>query len=59
MFHFTFDVKKISYQPKNMEPQKKKPYILRNIEWIALIVLALAGLIAIWRFFYPGLFSNS
>jgi hypothetical protein len=58
MFRITFDVNKTSYQPKSMEPQKKKPYLLRNIEWIALIVLVLAGLIIVWRFFYPGLFSN-
>jgi len=42
-----------------MEPGKKKSYIVRNIEWIALIILVVGGLIAIWRLFYPGLFNNS
>ncbi len=42
-----------------MEPVKKKPFIVRNIEWIALIVLVLTGLITIWRIFYPDLFSNA
>lgn len=41
-----------------MEPGKKKSFIARNAEWITLIILVLAGLIAIWQFFYPDLFSN-
>ncbi len=41
-----------------MEPDKKKSFITRNFEWIALIILILAGLIAIWRYFYPDLFSK-
>jgi len=43
----------------HMEPGRKKSFIVRNIEWIALIILIVGGLIAIWRLFYPGLFSNS
>jgi len=34
-----------------MKPEKKKSFIVRNIEWIALIILILAGLIAVWWFF--------
>ena len=41
-----------------MEPGKKKPFLVRNIEWIALIVLILTGLIAIWRIFYPDHLSD-
>jgi hypothetical protein len=41
-----------------MEQEKKKSFIAKNIEWIALVVLVLAGLIAIWQFFYPGLFTS-
>ncbi len=41
-----------------MEPENKKSFIARNIEWIALIIVILAGLIAIWQFFYPDLFSS-
>jgi predicted negative regulator of RcsB-dependent stress response len=41
-----------------MESEKKKSFIARNIEWIALIILILAGLIAIWQYFYPGLFRS-
>jgi hypothetical protein len=39
-----------------MEPGKKKPFILRNVEWITLLILILAGLIAVWRIYYPDLF---
>ncbi len=41
-----------------MEPGKKKPFIIRNIEWIGLIILILGGLVAVWQIFYPDLFSN-
>ncbi|HKZ66227.1 MAG TPA: hypothetical protein VJ111_07725 [Chitinophagaceae bacterium] len=41
-----------------MEPEKKKSYLAKNIEWIALIILVLAGLIAIWQYFYPDLFRS-
>lgn len=41
-----------------MEPENKKSFIAKNIEWIALIIVILAGLIAIWQFFYPDLFSS-
>jgi len=41
-----------------MESEKKKSFIARNIEWIALVILILAGLIAIWQYFYPGLFRS-
>ena len=41
-----------------MEPGKRKSFIARNIEWITLIILVLAGLIVIWQFFYPDLFTN-
>ena len=40
-----------------MDPENKKHFIARNIEWIALVILVLAGLIIIWRIFYPNLFS--
>jgi hypothetical protein len=40
-----------------MEPGKKKPFIVRNIEWITLIILILGGLVAIWRIYYPELFN--
>jgi len=40
-----------------MEPEKRKPFIVKNFEWIALVILVLAGLIIVWRIFYPGLFS--
>jgi len=42
-----------------MEPERRKSFIAKNFEWIALIMLILAGLIAVWRIFYPGLFSKS
>lgn len=41
-----------------MEQEKKKSFIARNIEWIALIILILAGLVVIWQFFYPNLFRG-
>jgi hypothetical protein len=41
-----------------MEPENKKSFIARNIEWITLIIVILAGLIAIWQFFYPDLFNS-
>jgi len=41
-----------------MEPEKKKSFILRNLEWIVLLILILAGLIVIWQFFYPDLFRK-
>lgn len=41
-----------------MEPENKKSFIRRNIEWIALIILVLAGLLFIWQYFYPGFFSK-
>jgi len=41
-----------------MEQGKKKPFIVRNIEWIALIILILGGIVAIWRIFYPELFAD-
>jgi hypothetical protein len=41
-----------------MEQGKKKPFIIRNVEWITLLILILAGLIAVWRIYYPGIFSN-
>ena len=53
-----FDLPKNSFATLIMEPGKKKSFIVRNIEWIALIILILSGLFAIWRMFYPGLFSN-
>jgi hypothetical protein len=34
-----------------MEPGKKKSFLMRNIEWIALIILIIAGLIAIWQYY--------
>ncbi len=40
------------------QEKKKKSFIVRNIEWIALIIIILAGLIVIWRFFYPNLFGS-
>ena len=40
-----------------MEPERKKPFVARNFEWIALLILVLAGLIIVWRIFYPDLFS--
>jgi len=40
-----------------MDPDNKKSFIVRNLEWIALVILVLAGLIIVWRIFYPGLFS--
>jgi hypothetical protein len=42
-----------------MDPDKKKPFIVRNIEWIGLIILILGGLVAVWRVFYPNLFGES
>ncbi len=39
-----------------MEPGRKKSFIAKNFEWIALVILVLAGLIAAWRIFYPDLF---
>ncbi len=44
--------------PFIMEPRKKKSFILRNIEWITLLILILAGLIAVWRIYYPDLFDK-
>ncbi|MGZ5218576.1 MAG: hypothetical protein ACXWV2_09080 [Chitinophagaceae bacterium] len=41
-----------------MQQEKKKSYIVKNIEWIALIIIILTGLIVIWRFFYPNLFGS-
>ena len=41
-----------------MEPERKKSFIARNFEWIALVLLVLAGLIAAWRIFYPALLSK-
>jgi hypothetical protein len=41
-----------------MEPDKKKSYIARNLEWITLVLVILAGLLIVWRLFYPGLFTN-
>ena len=41
-----------------MEQEKKKAFIFKNLEWIALIIIILAGLIAIWQFFYPDLFRK-
>ena len=40
-----------------MEPGKRKSYLARNIEWITLIILVLAGLVVVWRLFYPSLFG--
>jgi len=40
-----------------MEPDKKKSRFLGNLEWIALIVLILGGLVIIWRIFYPDFFE--
>jgi hypothetical protein len=40
-----------------MDPDNKKSFVARNFEWIALLILVLAGLIIVWRIFYPGLFS--
>jgi hypothetical protein len=41
-----------------MDPERKKSIIAKNFEWIALIILVLAGLIVVWRIFYPDLFSK-
>jgi predicted negative regulator of RcsB-dependent stress response len=35
-----------------MEPDKKKSFLLRNIEWIALIILIIAGLVALWQYYF-------
>ena len=40
-----------------MEPGHKKTFIARNFEWIALVIVVLAGLIIVWKIFYPDLFS--
>jgi hypothetical protein len=40
-----------------MDKDNKKSFVARNFEWIALLILVLAGLIIVWRIFYPGLFS--
>ena len=42
-----------------MEPERKKSFIARNFEWIALVIVVLAGLLAVWRIFYPDLLGNS
>ena len=35
-----------------MEPAKKKSFIARNLEWIALVVIVLAGLLVVWKVFW-------
>jgi hypothetical protein len=41
-----------------MVQEKKKSFIVRNLEWIALIILVLGGLVFVWQYFYPGLFTE-
>ena len=41
-----------------MEPARKKSFVARNREWITLIIVLLAGLIVVWRLFYPRLFTS-
>ena len=34
-----------------MDEEKKKSFLMRNIEWIALILLVIAGLVALWQYY--------